>query len=58
MHQYNNQNYKYQLKIIKINKFALHAFNYSIYIYEISRILAVNIFLNFSKYYISKKLLK
>lgn len=58
MQQHNNQNHKHQLKIIKIDKFALYTFNYLTYNYEINAILAANTLLDLLKYYTLEKLLK
>lgn len=54
----NNQNYKYQLWIIKFDKFTLYVFNSLAYNCEISKFLTTNTFLSFLKDYTSKKLLK
>lgn len=59
MQQYNIQDQIDQLKNIKVNKFALCIFNCLAYSHKISRLLAVNIFLDFiPEYYTSKKFLK
>lgn len=58
MRHYNNQDYEHQPRIIEVDKFFLHVFNYLVYNYEISEPLATSTFLSFSKYYTQEKLFK
>lgn len=58
MQQHHDQDQVNWSRVVKIEKFSLHTFNYPAYNCELSSLLAANTLLDLSKFHNLKKILK